>query len=83
MPREIKFCRICNSKDLINILNLGNQPPANSLHKKNEKIKKFPLKLVFCNKCKTAQLSITLSPKFLFSKYFWVNRNFFNCYKTF
>jgi len=72
MPREIKFCRICNSRNLINILNLGNQPPANSLHKKNEIIKKFPLKLVFCNKCKTAQLSITLSPKFLFSKYFWV-----------
>lgn len=72
MPREIKFCRICNSKTLINILDLGNQPPANSLHKKNEKIKKFPLKLIFCNKCKTAQLSVTLSPKFLFSKYFWV-----------
>jgi hypothetical protein len=72
MISEIKHCRICKSNDLKNILNLGSQPPANSLHKKNEKIKKFPLKVVFCGKCKTSQLSVSLSPKFLFSKYFWV-----------
>ena len=56
MISEIKHCRICKSNDLKNILNLGSQPPANSLHKKNEKIKKFPLKVVFCGKCKTSQL---------------------------
>ena len=72
MLSEIKNCRICKSSDLKNILDLGNQPPANSLHKKNEKIKKFPLKVIFCNKCETSQLSVSLSPKFLFSKYFWV-----------
>lgn len=72
MISQIKNCRICKSSDLKDILNLGNQPPANSLHKKNEKIKKFPLKLIFCSKCKTAQLSVSLSPKFLFSKYLWV-----------
>lgn len=72
MASEIKSCRICKSKNLKNILDFGKQPPANSLHKKNEKIKKFPLKLVFCKKCNTSQLSVSLSPKFLFSKYFWV-----------
>ena len=36
MAKEIKSCRICNSKDLIDILDLGNQPPANSLHKKRK-----------------------------------------------
>ena len=72
MISEIKNCRICKSPDLKSILDLGNQPPANSLHKKNEKIKKFPLKVIFCRKCETSQLSVSLSPKFLFSKYFWV-----------
>ena len=41
MASEIKSCRICKSKNLKNILDFGKQPPANSLHKKNEKIKKF------------------------------------------
>ena len=48
MITEIKNCRICKSSDLKIILDLGNQPPANSLHKKNKKIKKFPLKVIFC-----------------------------------
>ena len=72
MINEIIKCRICNSKELKFILDLGKQPPANNLHKKKNKIKKFPLKLLFCIKCSTAQLSISLSPKSLFSKYFWV-----------
>ena len=54
------------------ILDLGNQPAANNLHKKNEIVKKAPLKLVVCNQCKTAQLSSTINPKYLFSKYLWV-----------
>jgi hypothetical protein len=56
----------------VKIIDLKNQPPANSLHKKNDKIKKFPLIVLFCKKCKTAQLSISLDPKYLFRKYFWV-----------
>ena len=72
MNHKINNCRLCNSKSLVKIIDLKNQPPANSLHKKNEKIKKFPLILLFCKKCSTAQLSISLDPKYLFKKYFWV-----------
>ena len=72
MNKEITNCRLCDSRLLIKIIDLKNQPPANSLHKKNEKIKKFPLILLFCKKCSTAQLSISLNPKYLFRKYFWV-----------
>ena len=72
MGKQIKSCRLCNSKFLVKIIDLNNQPPANSLHKKYEKIKKFPLILLFCKKCSTAQLSISLDPKYLFKKYFWV-----------
>ena len=72
MVKEIKKCRICNSKNLKQILNLGKQPPANSLHKKDRELKKFPLKLVSCLNCKTIQLSVSLNPKLLFGNYFWV-----------
>ena len=72
MNKKITCCRLCESRLLVKIIDLKNQPPANSLHKKNEKIKKFPLIVLFCKKCKTAQLSISLDPKYLFKKYFWV-----------
>lgn len=72
MNKTITCCRLCNSRSLVKIIDLKNQPPANSFHKKNENIKKFPLIVLFCKKCKTAQLSISIDPKYLFKKYFWV-----------
>ena len=72
MSNEIKKCRLCNSKELVLILNLKDQPPANSIHSNIKKPKKFPLKILFCKNCSTAQLSMSLSPNNLFSKYFWV-----------
>ncbi len=73
MYKKIKDCRICKSKKISQIINLGNQPLANNLLKKNNVIEeKFPLILVFCKDCKTAQLSCDVDKKKLFSKYFWV-----------
>ncbi|PHR10161.1 MAG: hypothetical protein COB29_00850 [Sulfitobacter sp.] len=67
-------CRICDSKSLVDILDLGNQPPANSLRKSSEEILPLvPLKLVFCKECSTVQLSDTVDPEFLFSHYVWVS----------
>jgi ubiquinone/menaquinone biosynthesis C-methylase UbiE len=65
-------CKICNNKKIHKVLDLTNQPPANSLQKKINKQKKYPLILMFCKKCLTAQLSLALNPKLLFKKYFWV-----------
>ncbi len=73
LSKNISNCRICYSKDIVDILDLGNQPTANQLIKNiKQKEKKFPLKLVLCKKCKTLQLSTTVSSKYLFSKYLWV-----------
>ena len=67
-----KKCRICFSKNIINFLNLGKQPLANNLKKGSNSLeKKIPLKLFFCKKCKTVQLSETVDPGLLFSNYFW------------
>jgi hypothetical protein len=70
--KKISSCRLCDSNSLVKIIDLKDQPPANSLHKKKEKIKKFPLIVLFCKKCSTSQLSVSLDPKYLFKKYFWV-----------
>ena len=65
--KKIYKCRICKSKNLDLILNLNNQPPANSLIK-SKKIKEFKkqLKLMFCRNCNLAQLNATVEPKYLF-----------------
>lgn len=70
--KNISRCRICNNKILISIINLGDQPAANNLHKKTKKLIYVPLHLKICIRCKTAQLSSTINPKNLFSKYLWV-----------
>lgn len=71
--KNIKKCRLCRNSNLKLILDLNNQPTANQLTKKfNQKEITVPLKLIFCNKCKTSQLSSTVNSKYLFSKYFWV-----------
>tara|TARA_B100000989_G_scaffold292715_2_gene269071 strand:- start:1833 stop:3032 length:1200 start_codon:yes stop_codon:yes gene_type:complete len=70
---KIKKCKICLSNKIRSVLNLGAQPAANSLHKNKTKQKKYPLNLCFCRECSTAQLSVALNPKNLFSKYSWVS----------
>lgn len=70
---EINACRICHSKDIETVMDLGNQPPANSLRSNlNEALPEIPLKLVHCKECFTVQLSATVNPEFLFSYYVWV-----------
>lgn len=67
-----KKCRLCHSKKITTFLNLGRQPFANNLPIKiNKNEKKVPLKVFFCKNCKTVQLSETVNPKVLFSKYVW------------
>lgn len=55
------------------ILDLGNQPPANSLRRsRDEVVPTAPLKLVQCADCSGVQLTATVDPEFLFSRYVWV-----------
>ena len=70
---EIKKCRICDSADIVNFMDLGDQPPANSLRVElSEYLPDVPLQLVHCSNCSTVQLSVTVDPKYLFSHYVWV-----------
>lgn len=70
---EIDACRLCSSRDLHDVLDLGSQPPANSLRKDlNESVPNAPLKLVQCGHCSAVQLTATVDPAYLFSQYVWV-----------
>lgn len=74
MFKLIKKCRVCYDINLSSVLNLGRQPPANSLQKKIIKQAGVPLNLLRCNNCCTLQLSATVKSSYLFSKYLWVTR---------
>jgi SAM-dependent methyltransferase len=70
---EINACRICGSKEIVNFMDLTDQPPANSLREKlDEQLPDVPLQLVHCANCSAIQLSATVDPKYLFSHYVWV-----------
>lgn len=73
VSETITCCRICSSADLVEFLDLGDQPPANSLRKsRDEVLPNVPLKLVYCHECATVQLSDTVDPGYLFDHYVWV-----------
>lgn len=73
ISKTITECRLCGSKDLQMILELGNQPPANSLRKKlSETLENVPLTICRCNQCTTIQLTETIDPDYMFSNYVWV-----------
>ena len=65
------LCQICNSK-MEYILDLNDQPPANSLHENKKTQIYFPLKLCYCEDCSLAQLTKFPDKNYLFKKYFWV-----------
>ena len=73
ISNRIIKCRLCGNKELQDILDLGNQPPANALRKDmNQVLENVPLIICRCAKCSTIQLTETVKPEYLFSSYVWV-----------
>ena len=69
-------CKICKSEKITEILDLGMQPLANKYPKnKNEiiKEKKYPLKIIFCSNCKSAQIKKIIDRKLLFVDYYYLS----------
>lgn len=68
-------CRYCKSKNLVDFLDLGSQPPSNSFINKSEftNEKSFPLKLSFCNDCYLVQLRDVVSGSDIFDDYFYLS----------
>ena len=70
---RIECCRLCNSKKLSKVFDLGKTPLANSYTKKNlsKKLKKYPLGLNLCNACGHLQLTYSIKPEKMFINYLY------------
>ena len=71
-----KKCRLCDSIDLVRVINLCNSPLANNLaltKKDSLKSKFFPLSLMLSKKCKHIQLQHVINPKALYSNYLYMS----------
>jgi len=72
MYKFIQQCRACGNpaKNLVEVFDLGLQPLANDFRKGDEEHAGYaPLKVLFCEKCTLAQLSVVVDPKLLYSTY--------------
>ena len=66
---KLKNCRICNSSNLTNYLNLGLTPAADAFIKEEHKHiddQVYPLEVCLCNDCGISQLNFTVDPKILY-----------------
>jgi len=87
ISNTITKCRLCDNSGLDIILDLGVQPPANSLRSDYKKeLEAIPLVICRCRKCTVVQLTETVSPEHLFREYVWVTgtsqtaRNYSECF---
>jgi len=70
-----KRCRLCDSIDLVRVINLCNSPLANNLaltKKDSLKSNFFPLNIMLCKKCKHVQLQHVINAKALYSNYLYM-----------
>ncbi len=66
-------CRACGNKALIPVFDLDVQPLANSFCKEGqERSGLAPLKVLFCEICRLAQLSVVVAPEVLYRNYAYV-----------
>ena len=69
-------CRICHSKKIVEVIDLGKQPlankyPKNKFEVKNEK--KFSLKILFCKNCRSGQIKKIINRNILFEDYYYLS----------
>jgi SAM-dependent methyltransferase len=69
------ICRVCDSKNLELVLDLGIQPWGNHFLKKDQVGKEptYPLHLVFCHDCTTTQLDHTVPKEVMFSDHTYLS----------
>jgi len=70
--KTVFICRACNQDQIVTILDLQEQPLANSYHQ-GEQLEEFPLKLNLCVDCFHLQLSIVVNPDLMFKNYLYVS----------
>lgn len=69
------ICRVCDSSDLDLVIDLGQQPWGNHFLRVEEIGNEpyYPLRVVFCLKCRTAQLDYTVPKEVMFSNHTYLS----------
>ncbi len=74
MIKELNRCLCCDSTNLVNVLDLNNQPLANSyLSSPDQNEEVYPLAINFCKDCTHIQLTHAVDPNLLFKNYLYVS----------
>lgn len=65
-------CRLCHSEELIEFLDLGQQPLAIKYPSKDEFASEdfYPLKMYFCSSCKSVHIGTNISREVMFEDYY-------------
>jgi len=72
--KSIDECLCCGNKNLVNVLDLNEQPLANSyLKSASEDENVYPLGLNYCTECTHLQLTHAVNPDLLFRDYLYVS----------
>jgi len=71
--KELNRCLCCDLADIEVLLDLNNQPLANSYHKEDEVLDEYPLGVNICNNCYHIQLTHIVNPDLLFKNYLYVS----------
>ena len=68
-------CRVCDSSDLECVIDLGVQPWCNHFLKEMEVGKEptYPLRVVYCHECSTAQLDVTVRKEIMFGDHTYLS----------
>ena len=69
--KEKKDCVCCGKSNLSLVLDLNNQPLANSYHKEDVRLEEYPLGLNLCDDCYHLQLTHIVNPDLLFKNYLY------------
>ncbi len=69
------LCRVCDSTDIELAIDLGNQPWCNHFLTKHEVGKEpyYPLRVVYCHRCSTAQLDYTVKKEIMFGDHTYLS----------
>lgn len=72
---RITHCRVCDADELEPVIDLGLQPWCNHFLKPEEvgTEPKYPLRVVYCHRCATAQLDFTVPKEVMFSDHTYLS----------
>ena len=68
-------CRVCDSNNLTMVIDLGDQPWCNNFLTQEEIGKEpfYPLRVFYCNDCKTSQLDYTVKKEIMFGNHTYLS----------